>query len=37
MHAYFKRLKPNRYGTTGNSVIAMFSSNKKIIEIGRPT
>lgn len=34
MHAYFKRLKHNRYGTTGNSVIAMFSSNKKIIEIG---
>lgn len=32
MHAYFK---PNRYRTTGNSVIAMFSSNKKIIEIGR--
>lgn len=36
MHAYFKRLKPNRYGTAGNAVIAMFSSNKKIIEIGRP-
>lgn len=30
------RLKPNRYGTTGNSVIAMLSSNKKIIEIGSP-
>lgn len=33
MHAYFNHLKPNGYGTTGNSVIAMFSSNKKIIEI----